>query len=87
MTSVESSTIVLHEERKRIISHRSEYNVDLWGEFKKRWMVFGVLVAVALAVVSPRLGAPGGNYPACSHIDHFRTHSTSYEHVINFCSF
>ncbi|KPI96346.1 hypothetical protein RR46_12376 [Papilio xuthus] len=65
MTSVESSTIVLHAERKRFVSSRSEYDVDLWREFKKRWMVFGVLGAVALAVISPRLGAPGGNYPAC----------------------
>lgn len=40
----------------------NNYNLDFWKEVKKRWMVLGVLVAVALAVLAPHFGAPGGNY-------------------------
>ncbi|XP_072948679.1 sodium/bile acid cotransporter 7-like [Epargyreus clarus] len=40
--------------------YRSDYNVDMWGEVKKRWAVFGVLLCVAGAVAAPKLGAPGG---------------------------
>lgn len=73
MNKVEGLTLVFPKKRP-VVNLRSEYNVDMWREFKKRWMVFGVLISVALAVLNPRVGAPGGNYTACSLVDHFRKH-------------
>ncbi|CAG4948424.1 unnamed protein product [Parnassius apollo] len=68
MLEVVTSTVPMQETRKLFIKNRSEYYVDLWRECKKRWMVFGVLISVALAVLCPHIGAPGGNYSytACS---------------------
>lgn len=40
------------------------YEVDLVEQLKKYWVVAGVLVSVALSVVAPGVGAPGGNYLA-----------------------
>lgn len=40
---------------------RLKYEVNYLEEFKQRWMVFGVLVTLLLAVVAPRIGAHGGN--------------------------
>lgn len=42
-----------------------KYRIDFWEEVKRRWMVLGVLVALAAAVLAPRTGAPGGKH-ACS---------------------
>lgn len=44
----------------------SVYAVDMWREVRRRWMVLGVLGSVTMAVLSPKLGAVGGNYTACS---------------------
>ncbi|CAG4948423.1 unnamed protein product [Parnassius apollo] len=60
MLEVVTSTVPMQETRKLFIKNRSEYYVDLWRECKKRWMVFGVLISVALAVLCPHIGAPGG---------------------------
>lgn len=45
---------------KQLRALNSPYNIDFWKEVKKRWMVAGVLAAILLAVISPRVGAPGG---------------------------
>ncbi|CAK1592797.1 unnamed protein product [Parnassius mnemosyne] len=82
MLEVVTSTVPVQEKKKLFIKNRSEYYVDMWRECKKRWMVFGVLISVALAVLCPHIGAPGGNYTACSLINNFRTHCTSFRHVI-----
>ncbi|XP_053622178.1 sodium/bile acid cotransporter 7-like isoform X2 [Plodia interpunctella] len=39
---------------------KSDYDLDLWKEVRKRWLVFGVLISIMFAVVSPHVGAPGG---------------------------
>ncbi|XP_041970475.1 uncharacterized protein LOC121726898 [Aricia agestis] len=41
-------------------SSRSIYYVNFFEEAKRRWMVLGVLTTVALAVLAPQVGAPGG---------------------------
>lgn len=74
---------IVHTENKRSFVTNSDYKIDLWREFIKRWMVAGVFLVVILAVLGPKIGAPGGNYTACSIIAHFRTHCTPFGHVIN----
>lgn len=49
----------------------------VWREMQRRWLVAGVLGATALAVLTPRLGAVGGNYLHVHSIDHSRTPCTS----------
>lgn len=56
------STELLYVQKKQKKISRSEYDVDFWREMKKRWLVFGVLLAVLAAVVAPTFGERGGNY-------------------------
>lgn len=41
---------------------RSGYEIDFWREVTRRWLVLGVLCIVLLAVMTPKIGASGGNY-------------------------
>ncbi|XP_023943396.2 sodium/bile acid cotransporter 7-like [Bicyclus anynana] len=63
MEGVSSRTQVVYNSRDQSINNsafKSGYELDLWQEVRKRWMVVGVLLAMSLAVLAPRLGAPGG---------------------------
>ncbi|CAH2252720.1 jg10179 [Pararge aegeria aegeria] len=78
MDSDNATTQVVYAQRERSIDtsvFKSGYEVDFWQEVKKRWMVLGVLLAMALAVLAPQFGAPGGNYMH-AHVDIPRTHCT-----------
>lgn len=44
---------------------RSKYHVDLWRCVRRRWMVAGVLAALALAVLAPHAGAQLGKQQHC----------------------
>ncbi|XP_069356957.1 sodium/bile acid cotransporter 7-like isoform X2 [Maniola hyperantus] len=63
MESVSATTQVVFGQRNRSVNnngYKSGYDVDIWQEVMKRWMVLGVLLAMALAVLAPHFGAPGG---------------------------
>lgn len=75
MECTATSTQVVYTQRDRNIVYKSDYNIDFWKEVKKRWMVPGVLATVALAVLAPKYGAPGGNYMHV-HVDYSRKHCT-----------
>lgn len=65
MESFGATSQVIYVENDRSIDttgHKSGYELDIWREVRKRWMVLGVLLAMALAVLAPHFGAPGGNY-------------------------
>lgn len=76
MDCVTVTSDVVYKEKEYYVKYNSDYNLDMWKEVKKRWLVFGVLFSIMLAVLAPRVGAPGGNYPACSPLDHSRKHCT-----------
>ncbi|XP_045770128.1 uncharacterized protein LOC123870765 isoform X1 [Maniola jurtina] len=63
MESVSATTQIVYVQRNRSVNNngfKSGYDVDVWQEVRKRWMVLGVLLAMALAVLAPHFGAPGG---------------------------
>lgn len=57
-----ASEVVNHQRIGGSGLYRSEYHVDMWRCVRRRWMVAGVLAALALAVLAPRAGAQGGNH-------------------------
>lgn len=66
MECTNGSTQVLYTKRdirkENNIIQKTDYEVDFWEEIKKRWMILGVLISVALAVLTSHYGASGGNY-------------------------
>nr|XP_026483414.1 uncharacterized protein LOC113391604 isoform X1 [Vanessa tameamea] len=55
-----TSTQVVYPQKDRNEVYKSDYDLDFRKELKKRWMVLGVLTTMALAVLAPNYGAPGG---------------------------
>lgn len=62
MECINGSTQVLCTKKENNIIQKTDYEVDFWEEIKKRWMIIGVLISVALAVLTSHYGASGGNY-------------------------
>lgn len=60
VTGVSVSKELVRSPKKFIISKNSEYNVDLWKELTKKWLVIGVFIVITLAVLTPGIGASGG---------------------------
>ncbi|XP_075986768.1 uncharacterized protein LOC142983667 [Anticarsia gemmatalis] len=60
MTRMSSAPSVMFAEKCRRRRWSSVTTAQLWREARRRWMVAGVLAAVTLAVLAPRLGAVGG---------------------------
>ncbi|CAH0712784.1 unnamed protein product, partial [Brenthis ino] len=60
MESVSASTQVLYAQRENNAVYKTEYELDFWEEVRRRWMIVGVLSAVAMAVLTSHYGASGG---------------------------
>lgn len=72
MECVSASTQVLYDQRENNVVYKTEYELDIWEEVRRRWMIVGVLTAVAMAVLTSHYGAFGGNYMHV-HLDFIRT--------------
>ncbi|CAH0712785.1 unnamed protein product, partial [Brenthis ino] len=59
MESVSASTQVLYAQRENNAVYKTEYELDFWEEVRRRWMIVGVLSAVAMAVLTSHYGASG----------------------------
>nr|XP_032525544.1 uncharacterized protein LOC116776455 isoform X1 [Danaus plexippus plexippus] len=60
MDTVNTSSVVVFVQKRSNMVYKSDYSVDFWKEAKKRWMLLGVLLTVAMAVLTSRYGHPGG---------------------------
>lgn len=60
MDCVTITTELVNCEEKLYSVSNKDYKLDIWRELKKRWMIIGVLISMTLAVLSPKVGAPGG---------------------------
>ncbi|CAG9577127.1 unnamed protein product [Danaus chrysippus] len=52
MDNVNASSIVVYVQKRPNVVYKSDYSVDFWEEAKKRWMLLGVLLTVAMAVLT-----------------------------------
>jgi hypothetical protein len=61
MEAAKETTQLLKPQNNLIIMYDDGYKVDMSHEVEKKWLAFAVLFVVLLAVLTTRVGAPGGN--------------------------